>query len=64
MSPQKRARQLQALFPGLTVTKTPGGHLKLSHPKADRPVFTASTSTSSTGWHNTIAKMRRALRAA
>jgi predicted RNA binding protein YcfA (HicA-like mRNA interferase family) len=61
MSIQKRIRQLQQL--GWDVKKTPGGHLKLTHPNAAYPVFTACTSVSVSGWLNTLAQMRRALRA-
>jgi predicted RNA binding protein YcfA (HicA-like mRNA interferase family) len=60
MSPQKRIRELKRL--GWHAEKTRRGHIRLTHPNSPRALYTASTSSSETGWLNMIAKMRRALR--
>ena len=46
---------------GWTVTLRPGGHLMLTHPLADRAVFTSATPSDWRSYHNTMAELRRAL---
>jgi hypothetical protein len=49
---------------GWTGEKTGGGHIKLMHPKAPKPVFAASTPSCSRSVKNTTALCRRMLRSA
>lgn len=46
---------------GWTVTPTNGGHIRLSHPQAQRLVVTASTASDWRAGRNLAAQLRRAL---
>ena len=60
--PNKLIRQIEAM--GWSVSKTNGGHLRLSHPDAAYPVIASSTPAKPMFQFNKVrADMRRALRA-
>lgn len=47
---------------GWTVSKTNGNHLRLEHPRAEKPIFTSSTPSCARAIKNMEAQCRRALR--
>jgi predicted RNA binding protein YcfA (HicA-like mRNA interferase family) len=60
MSISKRIRAIEAL--GWNVSHTRGTHLRCSHPKASRTVFTAGTPSDHRAWMNLKHELRRVLR--
>jgi hypothetical protein len=62
VSIQKRVREIEQL--GWRVERTRGDHLRLTHPDARYPVFTALTPSDWRAWEKMLADMRRALRKA
>lgn len=63
VSPKEYRQSLAGLLDqGWDVAKTPGGHLRMSHPDAASPIFASSTTSDKRTIQNTLACCRRALR--